>query len=98
MVGKAVDKSIGAYINGVSLRKDACKVLKVLLMEPPKSNVVNSSVEEALDTVFKVLRSLCLKEIQNKQQSSGYVGMLVDYSRLSDKEILEEYLKQVKKK
>ena len=70
MVGKAIDKSIGTYINGVSLRKDACKVLKVLLMEPPKANVETSTVIEALDLVFKVLRTMCLKELEIEQQAS----------------------------
>ena len=58
MVGKAVDKSIGTYINGVSLRKDACKVLKVLLMEPPKTKVGDPTIVEALDLVLKVLRKM----------------------------------------
>ena len=92
MVGKAVDKSISTYINGVSLRKDACKVLKVLLMEPPKMNVQNTNLEKVVDLALKALRKMILQELEQEQQSSGYLGIIIDYSRLSPKELLEEYL------
>jgi hypothetical protein len=97
MVGKSVDKSIATYINGVSLRKDAKKILSVLRMEPPKANVGMPTVVEALDLVLRVLRKMALKELEVEQKASGYLGVMVDYSRLSHKEVLEEYLK-IKKK
>lgn len=93
MVGKSVDKSIATYINGVSLRKDAKKIFSVLGMEPPKANVGMPTVVEALDLVLRVLRKMALKEIKREQQTSGYLGVIVDYSRLSHKEVLEEYLR-----
>lgn len=93
MVGKAVDKSIATYINGVSLRKDARKILNVLRMEQPKTNGRMTTITEALDLVLRVLRKMALKEIEMEQQASGYLGVMVDYSKLSHKEILEEYLK-----
>ena len=97
MVGKAVDKSIATYINGVSLRKDARKILNVLRMEAPKTNGRMSTITEALDLVLRVLRKMALKEIEKEQQASGYLGVMVDYSKLSHKEVLEEYLKLRKK-
>lgn len=97
MVGKAVDKSIATYINGVSLRKDARKILNVLRMEPPKTNGRMSTITEALDLVLKVLRKMALRELEMEQQASGYLGVMIDYSRLSHKEVLEEYLKLRKK-
>ena len=93
LIGKSVDKSIGTYINGVLLRKDACKVLKVLLMKPPKTSAGDPTITQALDLVFKVLRKLCIRELQSEQPSSGFIGILTDYSRLSHKEVLEEWLK-----
>lgn len=92
MVGKSVDKSIATYINGVSLRTDAKKILNVLRMELPKENVGMPTVVEALDLVLRVLRKMALKEIEMEQQTSGYLGVMVDYSKLSHKEILEKYL------
>lgn len=97
MVGKNVDKSIATYINGVSLRKDARKVLNILRMEPPKTNVKMSTVVEALDLVLRVLRKMALREIEVEQQASSYLGVAMDYSRLSHKEVLEKYLKLKKR-
>jgi len=97
MCGKQVDKSIKTYINHVSLKKDAEKVYRVLRMEPQKTNGRISTMTEALDLVLRVLRKMALKELEIEQQASGYLGVMVDYSRLSHKEVLEEYLK-IKKK
>jgi len=97
IVGKSVDKSIATYINGVSLRKDARKVLNVLRMEPPKTSVKMSTVVEALDLVLRVLRKMALREIEVEQQASSYLGVVIDYSRLSHKEVLEKYLKLKKR-
>jgi len=93
MVGKAVDKSIGTYINGVSLMKDAAKILNVLRMEPSKTTKEMSTVVQAVDLVLRVLRKMALRELEMEQRTSGYLGVLRDYSRLSHKEVLEEYLK-----
>jgi len=92
MVGKAVDKSIGTYINGVSLKKDAEKVFGVLRMEQLKTNGRISTLTEAVDLVLRVLRKMALREIQMEQQRSGYLGIIIDYSKLSHKEVLEKYL------
>lgn len=60
MVGKAVDKSIATYINGVNLTKDAIKISNVLRMEKPESNQKNENLLEAiifLEKENKVLRT-----------------------------------------
>ena len=89
IVGKAVDKSIGTYINGVSLKKDAEKVFGVLRMEQLKTNGRISTLTEAVDLVLRVLRKMALREIQMEQQRSGYLGIMIDYSKLSHKEVGE---------
>ena len=40
---------------------------------------------------------MALREIEMEQRTSGYLGVLRDYSRLSHKEVLEEYLKLKKR-
>ena len=97
MVGKAVDKSIGTYINRLSLMKDASKVLNVLRIEPSKTTKEMSTVVQAVDLVLRVLRKMALRELEMEQQASSYLGVMIDYSRLSHKEVLEEYLKLKKR-
>lgn len=97
MVGKSVDKSVGTYINGVRLKKDALKVMNVLRMEPAKTNGRILKITEAVDLVLRVLRKMALRELEMEQRTLGYLGVLRDYSRLSHKEVLEEYLKLKKK-
>lgn len=93
MCGKSVDKSISTYINGLSLRRDAQKVFNVLRMEPIRSNGRVNTLTEAMDLVLRTLRKMCLKELEKEGYGEG-LGLLKDYSRLSHKEILEEYLKK----
>jgi len=54
-VGKAVNKFIGTYINGVSLKKDAKKVFSVLRMEQARakweSDKSSSSNEASVEGV-----------------------------------------------
>jgi integrase len=71
LVGKAVDKSISTYINGVQLKNDAIKVYSVLKMEISKSNdakvtqleeTVNSLEKENM--VFKTRLDLLQKQFE----------------------------------
>jgi len=94
MSGKAVDKSIATYINGVSLRKDAAKVFNVLRMEPIRSNGRVNTLTEAMDLVLKTLRKMCIKELQAEGYGEEALGILRDYSRLTHREVLEKYLKE----
>lgn len=78
--------------------KDAAKVLNVLRMEPSKATKEMSTVVQAVDLVLRVLRKMALRELEMEQQASSYLGVMIDYSRLSHKEVLEEYLKLKKKR
>jgi hypothetical protein len=71
LVGKAVDKSISTYINGVQLKNDAMKVHSVLKMEISKTNdakvtqleeTVNSLEKENM--VFKTRLDLLQKQFE----------------------------------
>ena len=77
--------------------KDAAKVLNVLRMEPSKTTKEMSTVMQAVDLVLRVPRKMALRELEMEQRTSGYLGVMRDYSRLSHKEVLEEYLKLKKK-
>jgi integrase len=92
MCGKSVDPSIATYINGVSLKHDAEKVFNVLRMEPPQTNGRVDNLMQAMDLVLKVLRKMCIKELQAEGYGTEVLGVLKDYSRLTHKEVLEEYL------
>lgn len=84
---------MATYINGASLKRDAEKVFGVLRMELLRTNGRISTITEALDLVLRVLRKMALREIEMEQQKLGYLGIIVDYSKLSHKEVLEKYLK-----
>ena len=94
MVGKAVDKSISTYINGVSLKNDATKVSNVLRMEPKlDGNGRVGTLMQAVDLVLKVQRKMILEQLQQEGYGQG-LGLMIDYSKLSTKELMEEYLKR----
>lgn len=94
LCGKAVSKDILTYVNGVNLAKDFLKVSRVLRLRQAQGNGRISTIQQAVDLILKVQRKMILRELQMEQQASGYLGIIVDYSRLSYKEILEEYLKK----
>lgn len=104
MVGKAVDKSIRTYINGVSLKKDAEKVLNVLRMEPAKANGRINSIQEiahvAAEALMEFLEPVIEKKLLARQASRGgeSLGLMTkpDLSGMSTKEKLELYIKLVR--
>lgn len=93
LIGKSVDKSIATYIDGVSLRRGAEKVSRVLHMESLKSNHRVPTLEEAMDLVLRTLRKMCMRELESEGYKEG-LGILRDYTRLTHREILEEFLKE----
>lgn len=104
IVGKAVDKSIGTYINGVSLKKDAEKVLNVLRMELAKANGRINSIQEiahvAAEALMEFLEPVIEKKLLARQASRGgeSLGLMTkpDLSGMSTKEKLELYIKLVR--
>jgi integrase len=65
MCGKAVDKSIATYINGVQLKNDAKKVHNVLRMELVAPSTT-SDVQKTLDIVMDTLRALMEDKLREK--------------------------------
>lgn len=61
-------------------------------MEPAKANGRVNSLQQAIDLVFKVLRKMVERELQ-MAQAEGTLGILVDFSKMSDEEVLEYFLK-----
>jgi integrase len=68
MCGKAVDKSIATYINGVQLKNDAKKVHNVLTMENQSNG--NDKKVESLETALRSLEAenIALKTRQDELQ------------------------------
>ena len=94
---KAVEKSLLTYfLDRSDLRESWKKVVDALPLEAKKANGRVDTLMEATDLVLRVLRKICLKELQKEGYTTGVLGVKVDYSRLSHKEILEEYLKKIK--
>jgi integrase len=92
LTGKAVDKSIATYIDGVALKKDAEKVLNVLKMEPTKGNGRITNLQTAMDLLFNVMRKMVEKELVQTSPVGGLMGFQMDRSQLSDEEVLRAYL------
>jgi len=95
MVGKSTGPDIWTYISRADLRKEAVKISRALQMELRKeSNDRVPTLMEAMDLVLKTLRKLCIKELQAEGHGGELLGIIKDYSRLTHKEVLEEYLKE----
>ena len=99
IMGKSIPISDDTYLAGLKLREDFIKLGNTLRLRPGtnKANGRITKLTEAVDLVLRVQRKMVLRELQKEQQGGDYLGVMVDYSRLSHKEILEEYLK-IKKK
>ena len=93
---KAVPKSMLTYfLDSKDLRESWQKVVNSLPLEAKKTNGRTDTLEKAMDLVLKTLRKMCLKELESEGYNTGQIlGVLRDYSRLSHKEVLEEYLKR----
>ena len=94
MIGKAIPRSDDTYVHNARLAVDAKKVLNVLKMEPSRSNGRVTNLQQAMDLVLKVLRKMIVKELTTEGYGEGMLGVIRDYSRLTYKEIMEEYLKE----
>jgi len=73
------------------------KIADALPLEAKKANGRVDTLMEAVDLVLRVQREMCLERLQKKGYATGTLGILADYSKLSHKEVLEEYLKRRKK-
>lgn len=62
-------------------------------MESLKSNHRVPTLEEAMDLVLRTLRKMCMRELESEGYKEG-LGILRDYTRLTHREILEEFLKE----
>jgi len=90
---KSVDPSLLTYfLDREDLRDQWQRVTSFLSLEPRANGRVDT-LNEAVDLILKTLRKMILKEV-SADQASGYLGLVRDYSRMTLKEILEEYLKE----
>ena len=96
LTGKTISADMATYLEGLKLKDDFIKLHSVLRLKTSKANGRVNTLVEATDLVLRVLRKMCLKELQKEGYATGVLGVKVDYSRLSHKEILEEYLEKVK--
>ena len=95
---KAVEKSLLTYfLDRSDLRESWQKVVNSLPLETAKANGRVNTLMQATDLVLQVLRELCIEKLQEKGYDTRTLGILEDYSRLSHREVLEEYLKRRKK-
>jgi integrase len=85
MCGKAVDKSIATYINGIQLKNDAMKVHNVLKMEVSNGN--NGKVTRLEETVnalerenmtFKTRIDLLQKNLQTQEDENAVFKTRID--------------------
>lgn len=93
LVGKAEPYSDDTYLD-IDLKEPFLKIHNVLRLKKAKSNEKVGNLMEAMDLVLRTLRKLCIKELEAQGYSTGTIGLLRSYDRLSHKEVLEEYLKE----
>lgn len=89
MCGKAVDKSIATYINGIQLKNDAMKVHNVLKMEFINGTNNHTKIEqlenalkqvESENLTFKTRVDLMQKDVQNlKKSMEGLYHITTEY-------------------
>jgi len=90
---KSVGQDMLTYmLNRHDLREHWAKVTDVLDLEPTKANGRVDNLQEAVDLVLKALGKMLRKELASQEYGKGTLGLLVDYSKFSDKEILEQFL------
>ena len=82
MVGKAVDKSIATYINGVSLTKDAKKMSNVLRMR--QTPQVTAKGEQYIEAMLDALRQL-LKDKLTERGLTFTTTSTSDYENLYER-------------
>lgn len=109
LVGKAVEKSIATYINGVQLKEDFLKISNVLRINEPQPNPKMPSLEEAVELVMQVQKEELLEKVKKlwnekwgkyiPTESGETLGLMIrqpDFETMSPKELLEEYLELLK--
>jgi integrase len=91
---KTVDRSDLTYLlNADELRTSWEKVVSAIPLEEKPANGRIPTLMEAVDLMLKVLRKFCIRELQGEGYGAEALGLLKDYSRMTHKEVLEEYLK-----
>ena len=111
LVGKAVEKSIETYINGVRLKEDFVKISNVLRVNEPQQNSRMLTLEEALELLVEVQKEELLEKVKKLwneqhgrfkyQRSAGSMGLIImepDFEGMGPKELLEEYLKLLRER
>ena len=92
MIGKAVSKDILTYVNGVNLAKDFLKVSNVLRLKSVQANGRIGSMEEMVQLLARALMKMIEQEKRGRPWGA-MMGMLAK-GELSEKEYLEQYLKE----
>ena len=92
MIGKAVSKDILTYVNGVNLAKDFLKVSNVLRLKSVQANGRIGSMEEMVQLLARALMKMI--EQEKRGRPWGAVIGLLAKGKLSEKEYLEQYLKE----
>ena len=92
MIGKAVSKDILTYVNGVNLAKDFLKVSNVLKLKAVQANGRIGSMEEMVQLLARALMKMIEQEKRGRPWGA-MLGMLAK-GKLSEKEYLEQYLKE----
>jgi len=91
---KSVDNSMLTYwLNRTELKEHWKRIINALPLEATQTNGRISNLQEAMDMVLKVLRKMIIKELESEGYSEG-LGLLIDYRKLTFKEILEKYLEE----
>lgn len=92
---KAVDQSFLTYfLDREGLRNEWQKVIDVLSLEPNRANGRIDNLQEALDLVMKTLRTMIQRELEAQMKKGKGLPITINFDELSDKEILEQYLKE----
>ena len=81
-------------LNRHDLREHWKKVTDVLDLEPTRANGRVDNLQEALDLVMKTLRTMIQRELEAQMKKGRGLPITIDFDELSDKEILEQYLKE----
>lgn len=92
MCGKAVEKSIECYINGLSLKEDFLKVSEVLRLRKPNGNGKVTKLEEDVQLITKIAVKI-IKELRGTEYATPsqgqYLGLVEEPS---NEEVLKKYL------
>ena len=90
MCGKKVNPSVMTYLNSIDLRSDARKLHNVLSITKHVKRLGN--LEQMVQLMGKAFAKFLRETLATEGYAEG-LGLVLDYSKMTDREILEEYLK-----